>query len=110
MNIGNIFKNKSKEQKNTSPVRSVTFKERHKTDIYFTDNFYAKAKEWNLTEAYARFVFIEGDVVKQNGKPTNMKVATYKGEEIGIYVFHDRDTDQPVITSIWKRKSSSSKR
>ncbi len=27
----------------------------------------------------------------------------YRGEEIGIYVFHDRQTNQPVITSIWKR-------
>jgi hypothetical protein len=48
-------------------------------------------------------VFWEGDPVK--GKE-NMKVATYKGDEIGIYVFRDEQTNQPVITSIWKRKFS----
>lgn len=72
-------------------------------DIYFTDNFQAKAREWNLTEDHARLVFYEGDMVKQHGKPTNMKVMPYKGQEIGIYVFRDRDTNQPVVTSIWKR-------
>ena len=73
-------------------------KRRSELDIYFTQNFHAKATEWGLTEAHARHVFYEGDTVKEN-----MKVATYKGEEIGIYVFRDRDTNQPVITSIWKR-------
>jgi hypothetical protein len=33
-----------------------------------------------------------------------MKVVTYKAQEIGIYVFRDRETNQPVITSIWKRQ------
>ena len=50
---------------------------------------------------HARYVFYEGDPVK--GKE-NMKIATYKGQEIGIYAFRDRETNQPVITSIWKRK------
>ena len=68
-------------------------------DIYFTANFHAKAKEWGLTEEHARLVYYEGDTVK-----ANMKVMTYKGEEIGIYVFHDRETNQPVVTAIWKRK------
>ena len=70
-------------------------------DIYFTANFHAKAKEWRLTEAHARRVYYEGDPVK--GKE-NMRVMVYRGEEIGIYVFHDRQTNQPVITSIWKRQ------
>ena len=78
------------------PPRSVR-------DIYFTDNFQSKAREWGLTEDHARLVFYEGDTVKQHGKPTNMKVMHYKGQEMGIYVFRDRDTNQPVITSIWKR-------
>jgi hypothetical protein len=68
-------------------------------DIYFTQNFHATARQWGLTEDHARFVFYEGDTVK-----ANMKVAPYKGEEIGIYVFRDRDTNQPVITAIWKRR------
>jgi hypothetical protein len=73
---------------------------RSEQDIYFTQNFRAKANRWGLTEDHARYVFYEGDPVK--GKES-MKVAMYKGEEIGIYVFRDRDTNQPVITSIWKR-------
>jgi hypothetical protein len=73
---------------------------RSEQDIYFTQNFHERADAWGLTEAHARHVFYEGDPVK--GKE-NMKVATYKGQEIGIYVFRDRDTNQPVITSIWKR-------
>ena len=69
-------------------------------DIYFTSNFHAKAKEWGLTEEHARLCYYEGDPVK--GKE-GMKVMAYKGEEIGIYVFHDRETNRPVVTSIWKR-------
>jgi hypothetical protein len=58
---------------------------RSELDIYFTDNFHAKVDEWGLTEDHARYVFYEGGTVKEN-----MKVATYKREEIGIYVFRDR--------------------
>lgn len=72
-------------------------------DIYFTANFRAKARECGLTEAHARRVYYEGDRVKGKGKE-NMKVMPYKGEEIGIYAFHDRETNQPVVTSIWRRK------
>ncbi len=72
-------------------------------DIYFTANFRAKARECGLTEAHARRIYYEGDRVKGKGKE-NMKVMPYKGEEIGIYAFHDRETNQPVVTSIWRRK------
>jgi hypothetical protein len=101
MSIGKIISDKLRitgrgETLSPSPVRP---KRRSELDIYFTDNFHAKAKEWELTEEHARYVFYEGDVVKEN-----MKVASYKGQEIGIYVFRDRDTNQPVITSIWKRQ------
>jgi hypothetical protein len=58
--------------------------------------------ECGLTEDHARFVYYEGEFLKEKGKE-NMKIAIYKGEEIGIYVFHDRETNQPVVTSIWKR-------
>ena len=71
--------------------------------MYFTAQFQEKADRWGLTEEHARFVFYEGEVVKRGGKQTNMKVALYKGQEIGIYVFRDEQTNQPVITSIWKR-------
>jgi hypothetical protein len=106
MDIREFIKKKSlpiprKPQQPVSPPRP---KRRSELDIYFTAQFHTKAAECGLTEEYARLVFYEGEVVMQRGKPTNMKVATIMGEEIGIYVFRDRETDQPVITSIWKRK------
>jgi hypothetical protein len=95
--IDRVIKKKDRDiyPVNTKPKTTSSFHQ----DIYFTSNFKRKAEEWGLTEDHARFVFIEGDTVKEN-----MKVATYKGQEIGIYVFRDRLTNQPVITSIWKRK------
>jgi hypothetical protein len=102
MSIGKIIRDTlrmtgRRETPSPSPVQP---KKRSELDIYFTSNFHAKAAEWGLTEDHARHVFYQGDPVK--GKE-NMKIATYKGQEIGIYVFRDRDTNQPVITSIWKR-------
>jgi hypothetical protein len=91
-NIG--FNDKTEKRYNRSSSQNTFLQ-----DFYFTSNFHAKAKEWGLTEDHARHVYYEGDTVKEN-----MKVATYKGEEIGIYTFHDRLTNQPVITSIWKRQ------
>jgi hypothetical protein len=78
-------------------------------DMYFTAQFHAKAEQWGLTEDHARLVLWEGDVVKQGGKPTNMKVLQHKGEEIGIYDFRDEQTNQPVITSIWKQQPRTGK-
>ncbi len=101
MDIGKLLKRvvrkTEKHPVNTSSHPPNTFLQ----DMYFTSNFHAKATEWGLTEDHARRVYYEGEPVK--GKE-NMRIATYKGEEIGIYVFHDRQTNQPVITSIWKRK------
>lgn len=112
MNIGQIIRKilhfPEKDQRDPNAIARK--KPRHELDIYFTENFSAKAKQWGLTEDHARLVFYEGDIVKQHGKPTNMKVMPHKGEEIGIYVFRDRDTNQPVITSIWKRGFPNSKR
>jgi hypothetical protein len=87
-------------QRRTRGQPSPKPRSRSEQDIFFTQNFHERADAWGLSEAHARHVFYEGDPVK--GKE-NMKVATYKGQEIGIYVFRDRDTNQPVITSIWKR-------
>jgi hypothetical protein len=98
MNIGKLVKKVLGPAETQPPVIPQKRSER---DIYFTDNFRARATEWDLTEEHARYVFYEGDSVK--GKE-NMKVATYKGQEIGIYVFRDRETNQPVITAIWKRQ------
>src|SRR4051812_7658547 len=104
MNIGDLIRKIPRTTKNRPQLNSESKpKKRYELDIYFTDNFHAKADKWGLTEAHARHVFYEGDPVKGKGKE-NMKVATIKGEEIGIYVFRDRDTNQPVVTSIWKRQ------
>ena len=101
MGIGRIIKKVLCLPVGTAPRSGAapSPKRRSERDIYFTQNFYAKADAWGLSEEHARYVFYEGDTVK-----ANMKVAPYKGEEIGIYVFRDRDTNQPVVTSIWKRR------
>ena len=101
MSIKTIFKKvigvaEKPEQPKTPPVPQNTFLQ----DIYFTSNFHARAKECGLTEEHARLVYYEGDAVP--GKE-NMKVMSYKGEELGVYAFRDRLTNQPVITAIWKR-------
>src|SRR5687767_14437337 len=101
MNIRDLVKKSLRiGQKSQGSVGSLPrLKRRSELDIFFTAQFHAKAREWNLTEEHARFVFYEGDTIKEN-----MKAANYKGQEIGIYVFRDRETNQPVITSIWKRQ------
>jgi len=100
MDIGKIIRKSLRITARTQPHSSTAIKPKRRSeqDIYFTSNFHAKATEWGLTEAHARLVFYEGDAVN-----ANMKVATVNGEEIGIYVFRDRETNQPVVTSIWKR-------
>ncbi len=82
------------------PVHFTRYHPTYLDDFYFTDNFHMKAKEWGLTEDHAKRVYYEGDRVRGRGKE-NMKVMNYKGEEIGIYVFHDRETNKPVVTAIW---------
>ncbi len=104
MNIGKIFKTIVRVSDLPLPksVHSTNPRKNPVEDFRFTSNFAAKAKEWGLTEDHARLVYYEGDTVKGKGKE-NMKVMMYKGEEIGIYAFHDRETNKPVVTSIWKR-------
>ena len=102
MGIGRIIKQalRTPSRPQAQAASSTKPQSSFQQDIYFTSNFHAKAREWGLTEDHARHVYYEGDPVP--GKE-NMKVAKYKGEELGIYAFHDRLTNQPVITSIWKR-------
>jgi len=111
MNLGKIVKNPLRKSGTSSEHRVTKPKPKHRSemDIFFTKQFYSKADACGLTEEHARFVFLEGEIVKQQGKPTNMKIATYKGQEIGIYVFPDEQTAQPVITSIWKRQPRGAK-
>lgn len=67
--------------------------------IYFTKNFYAKAKEWKLTEKDAEDVYYHGQEIKPH-----MMVRKFNGYEIGIYYFLDKQTAKPVISSIWKQQ------
>jgi hypothetical protein len=97
--LGTLIKRLIRPRAHTPAQGTPPPQRRSARDIYFTQNFHATARQWGLSEDHARFVFYEGDTVK-----ANMKVATIKGEEIGIYVFRDRDTNQPVVTSIWKRR------
>jgi hypothetical protein len=69
--------------------------------IHFTNNFQQWARSWKLSERDATDVYYHGQEVK-----ANMKVRKYNGYELGIYYFLDKDTGQPVITSIWKRLSA----
>jgi membrane-bound inhibitor of C-type lysozyme len=71
-------------------------------DIFFTDSVHAKDAAWSLIEGHARFVFFEGDTVKEN-----MKVASCKRQEIAVYVFWDRGTNRSVTTLTWKRQCTS---
>ncbi len=71
---------------------------RTRQDIYFTNNFQTKAKDWGLSEADARDVYRHGEEVKPQ-----MLVRKYNGYEIGIYYFTDTKTGKPIISSIWKR-------
>src|SRR4051812_26046503 len=103
MNFGNLLRKIPRTPKNRPQATPQPKpQKRYELDIYFTANFHAKAAASGLTEDHARHVFYQGDPV--TGKE-NMRVATYKGQEIGIYAFRDREMNQPVITSIWKRPS-----
>ncbi|HYT42385.1 MAG TPA: hypothetical protein VEP90_08560 [Methylomirabilota bacterium] len=66
-------------------------------DIYFTDNFQKKAKEWKVSENDALDVYYHG----KERKP-NMRVKKYNGYELGIYYGHGK-TGQVYISTIWKR-------
>ncbi|GHO85255.1 hypothetical protein [Dictyobacter formicarum] len=67
--------------------------------IYYTRNFYTKARQWGLTEEDAADVYRHGEVVKPN-----MMLCKYNGYAIGIYYYLDKRSGKPVITSIWKQK------
>ncbi len=74
---------------------------RSELDNLFTDSVHAKDAKWGLIEEHSRFVFFEGDTVKEN-----MKVASCKRQEIAVYVFRYRGTNRSVITSIWNASST----
>src|SRR5256886_8223293 len=68
-------------------------------DIYFTDNFQIKAKQWKLSEKDALDVYYHGE----EDKP-GRKVRKYNGYELYIYYGNSKTTGQPYISTIWKRE------
>jgi hypothetical protein len=67
-------------------------------NFYFTTRFYAKAKEFNLTETDAIEVYNTGQEINEQ---TIMRA--YNGYEVGIEYSIDIYTGKPLINSIWKR-------
>ena len=72
---------------------------RSTSEIYFTNNFAQKAKQWGLSEKDALDVYHHG----QDRKP-NMRCRTYNGYELCIYYGQNSRTGQPYISTIWKRE------
>lgn len=65
--------------------------------LYFTPNFYEKAKAWGLSEKDALDMFYHGAEDKR--KP-GMKTRKYNGYELSIYYGQSRTTGQPYISTI----------
>src|SRR5438034_8311675 len=71
---------------------------RNTCDVYFTNNFEQKAKEWGLTERDALDVYYHGE----DRKPSQ-RCRTYNGYELCIYYGQNSRSGQPYISTIWKR-------
>jgi hypothetical protein len=69
------------------------------SEVYFTNNFISKAKQWGLSEKDALDVFYHGQDRKDN-----MRCRTYNGYELCIYYGRNARTGQPLISTIWKRE------
>jgi hypothetical protein len=69
------------------------------SEVYFTNNFISKAKQWGLSEKDALDVYYHGQDRKDN-----MRCRTYNGYELCIYYGHNPRTGQPLISTIWKRE------
>src|SRR3989440_11495403 len=68
-------------------------------DIYFTNNFEQKAKQWGLSQKDALDVYHHGE-----DRRPNMRCRTYNGYELCIYYGQNSRTGQPYISTIWKRE------
>ena len=88
--IGDQFTYSSKSS--SRPLRGTS-------DVYFTNNFAQKAKQWGLSEKDALDVYHHG----QDRKP-NMRCRTYNGYELCIYYGQNSRSGQPYISTIWKRE------
>ena len=73
------------------------------SDISFTKNFYARAKQAGLSERDGQDVYYSGYPSKNK---QNTMLKDYNGYQIGVYYFKDARTGKPVISSIWKRESA----
>ena len=71
-------------------------------EVYFTNNFVQKAKQWGLSERDALDVYRHGHDRKEN-----MRCRTYHGYELCIYYGQNSRTGQPYISTIWKRERRS---
>jgi len=69
------------------------------SEVYFTNNFISKAKQWGLSEKDALDVYYHGQERKEK-----MRCRTYNGYELCIYYGHNSRTGQPFISTIWKRE------
>ena len=69
------------------------------SEVYFTNNFISKAKQWGLSEKDALDVYYYGQERKEK-----MRCRTYNGYELCIYYGHNSRTGQPFISTIWKRE------
>src|SRR6266487_5892191 len=72
---------------------------RNSSDVYFTNNFEQKARQWGLSEKDALDVYHHGVDRKQN-----MRCRTYNGYELCIYCGQNSRTGQPYISTIWRRE------
>jgi hypothetical protein len=70
----------------------------HTREVYFTNNFIHKAKQWGLSERDALDVYHHGQDRKDN-----MRCRTYSGYELCIYYGRNTNTGKPYISTIWKR-------
>jgi hypothetical protein len=69
------------------------------SEVYFTNNFVSKAKQWGLSEKDALDVYYHG-----RDRKANMRCRTYSGYELCIYYGKNTHTGQPYISTIWKRE------
>jgi hypothetical protein len=72
-------------------------------EVYFTNNFMYKAKQWGLSEKDALDVYYHG-----RDRKDNLRCRIYNGYELCIYYGQHTRTGQPYIATIWKRDRRSS--
>jgi hypothetical protein len=64
-------------------------------EVYFTNNFVSKAKQWGLSERDALDVYRHGHDRKEN-----MRCRTYNGYELCIYYGQNQHTVPPQLLTV----------